>query len=539
MCRGEAARCDDGNACTTDACAVGLGCQHLTTACATPENPCLAARCDPSMGCATAPVQDGTPCGAVSCELANVCLGGSCRAVTPPEGFTCAPASACRGEGVCRSRRCVQPAERPLVPRWTTTASVGDLRFDGVTDDAGHWYWVECSPVLQPQHQPPGHQCVATSRTPEGLERFATPIPATGALQPAWPGTQLVTEGRFVFVTNETTLAAITTSTGALSWTSAVTTLPGPGLRSVRALAEDGRGQLWALVRVQALDSSRDALVRLDARTGQPRGEAVYDGQLRGVVLDGAGRLFCTRTSRDAMTGRDRSELLRLEPDGRESLRLTLPGNTAPALVTGDRLVLEDDSVRSAADGRELEPPEPGRWWPGRFSGVAEPSGARFRLAESQLDDLPPTIALTRTEQGTRRVVTTWTLEAASGLHLTAQGDALVVTAQRDSRSGTMRDTRLRQVHPRGVEVMSCALVDEVDLEPGGAEQPLQFEADVAFSGRWLAVRTVPFECPACAVGLWAPPRLAFYDLGPTAPGLASSGWVGPRGTPGGSRRSR
>ncbi|MCA3013919.1 MAG: tenascin-X, partial [Myxococcaceae bacterium] len=109
-CRGLPARCDDGSACTTDACAVGLGCQHVAATCVAPVNPCLAARCDPSSGCATTPVTDGTPCGAVGCEVANVCLAGACREVTPPDGFTCTQASPCRGEGVCRARRCVEPA---------------------------------------------------------------------------------------------------------------------------------------------------------------------------------------------------------------------------------------------------------------------------------------------------------------------------------------------------------------------------------------------------------------------------------------------
>ncbi|MDX2014595.1 MAG: hypothetical protein SFW67_30635 [Myxococcaceae bacterium] len=537
-CRGQAARCDDGNACTNDACAVGVGCQHVATMCEAPVNPCLAPVCDPARGCATTPVQDGTPCGAVSCELANVCLAGTCRAVTPPEGFTCAPESPCRGEGVCRARRCVQPEERALRPRWSYTSYVGDFRFDGVTDADGHWYWVECGVDPQRNTQP-GHRCVVVSRTREGLERFATEVRGPGVLHGTLSGTQVIADGHFLFVTNETTLAAVTTSTGAAAWTTTVTTLPTPGFRGIDALLEDGRGQVWAHLRAEESRVWREALVRLDARTGQVRGAVVHDAQLRGFVLDAAGRLFCARGSRDPMTGRERNELLRLEPDGRESLRLTLPDRLTPTVVTGDRLVFDDDSVRSTADGRELEAANPGTWWPARWGGVAEPSGSRFRLGEYQLDDRAPTIGLTRIERGTRTLAATWTLNVASELHLTARGDALVVTTQSDSRSAAMRDTRLRQVHARGLEVMSCPLVDDVDLEPGGAEQPLQLGPETAFTGRWLAVRTVPVECPVCAVDLWAPPRVVFYDLGPNAPGLAPAGWVSRRGVPSGGGRPR
>jgi hypothetical protein len=538
-CLGRAARCDDGNACTTDACAVGVGCQYAATTCEAPTNPCLAALCDAARGCTTAPVQDGTPCGAVSCELANVCLAGTCRAVTPPDGFTCAPESACRGEGGCRARRCVQPAERPLAPRWSYTSSNGDLRFDGVVDAAGHWYWVECGSDLQTTRGPPGHRCEAHSRTPEGLERFRTSVTGPGVLHGTVSGTQLIANGLFLFVTNETTIAAVSTATGALAWKMTLATLPTPGFRGISTLADDGLGQVWAVVRADQNRFSRTALVRLDVQTGAVRGESVHEGTVRGVVLDSAGRLFGTHAFEGGVTGMAYRALIRVERDGRETLRVALPNELAPVLVIGDEVVFEDDSVRSAIDGREVEPARADRWSPLPWGGVAPSAQARFRLARNQLDDLPPTIALTKVERGQRSLVSTFTLPIASELHLTASGDALFVTASSSGRGSGMTDTRLRQVHPRGPEVMNCPLVDEADLEPGGAEQPLQVGAVAAFSGRWLAVRTVPLECPVCADGLWTPPRVAFYDLGRTAPGLSASGWVNRRGTPGASLRPR
>ncbi len=55
---------------------------------------------------------------------------------------------------------------------------------------------------------------------------------------------------------------------------------------------------------------------------------------------------------------------------------------------------------------------------------------------------------------------------------------------------------------------MSCPLVDQRRLEPGGAELPLQVGGVVAFSGRLLAVRTAimkPNTPPADACAWWLP----------------------------------
>jgi hypothetical protein len=211
----------------------------------------------------------------------------------------------------------------------------------------------------------------------------------------------------------------------------------------------------------------------------------------------------------------------------------------APVLVTGERLVLEDDSVHSTLDGRELEPPMSGRWSPARWGGVAEPTGARFRLGLNMLDDRPEVITLSRTERGVRTEPVEWQLGLASELSLTASGDALVVTS--GSQADAEAETRVRQLDALGRERMSCPLVDEP--APGAASgAPLRLGPVTAYTGWQLAVANPRETCCQvcdCNARHWEPPRLVFYELGPSAPALATSGWVSRRGTPGGGSRAR
>lgn len=101
QCVGAPLACDDGSACTTDACDPSRGCLHDTVTCAASTNPCLASACDAQLGCVATPVIDGTTCGANDCQTANVCFSGQCVERAAPEGSVCAPATACRGEGRC------------------------------------------------------------------------------------------------------------------------------------------------------------------------------------------------------------------------------------------------------------------------------------------------------------------------------------------------------------------------------------------------------------------------------------------------------
>lgn len=75
-CRGRARSCDDGDACTTDACGPD-GCVHVPVRCES-DDPCQVARCDARLGCVSEPADDGASCGRSSCEVANVCIAGRC-----------------------------------------------------------------------------------------------------------------------------------------------------------------------------------------------------------------------------------------------------------------------------------------------------------------------------------------------------------------------------------------------------------------------------------------------------------------------------
>jgi hypothetical protein len=530
VCVGQAARCDDADACTTDACAIGRGCQHSATECASPANPCLAPTCDPLLGCGSAPVQDGTPCGAVSCELANICLAGACRAVVPPEGFTCAPESACRGEGVCHQRACVVPQETDLHPRWTYTSNDGDFRFEGVTDAQGNWYWVECGGPTKPST--PTYRCTAVSVTAEGFERFRTDVTSIGTPQGTSRHTQLLAGALFVFVADEATLAAIDTTTGAVVWNRPLTLTGTAQLTHVNQLAEDGHGTLWLAAQTDEPGRPQSVLARVGAATGVVQGATAVDGFLDLLLLDSGGAALVRRSW---LAGPPVGEALeRYEPDGSLAFSAPMGSDQGPAMVLGDRLVLLDDSVRSARDGSQLESPQAAAWDSRDWPGVAVSSSGRFRISRSTLDSLLDTIALDRVDNGVRSQLLTFPASDASDPQLTAGGDALFLTALGLWNVGA--ETRVHQVNRLGEELMSCRLTDDGGVNPAWPI-PLRAGGVMGFNGRWLSVLTTS-ECPTC--DLWAPPRVAFFDLGRnSSPGISSSGWVGPNGTPGGSFRAR
>lgn len=72
-----AASCDDGNACTLDACGADAGCVHLEQ----PVNvadPCQVYRCEPDAGVVSEPAEDGLQCGTQTCRNVHVCVNGTC-----------------------------------------------------------------------------------------------------------------------------------------------------------------------------------------------------------------------------------------------------------------------------------------------------------------------------------------------------------------------------------------------------------------------------------------------------------------------------
>jgi hypothetical protein len=128
MCvAGTALVCNDGNACTTDACVVGTGCTTTPIVC-DDTNPCTGDTCDPSVGCVATPLTgqscaDANLCdGQEFCNSAGMCVAGipltcddgnlctidSCDpatgcVATPNVGASCSDGNLCNGNETCNA----------------------------------------------------------------------------------------------------------------------------------------------------------------------------------------------------------------------------------------------------------------------------------------------------------------------------------------------------------------------------------------------------------------------------------------------------
>jgi hypothetical protein len=83
QCRVGAVACDDGDACTIDACASTGTCVHEARACPIADA-CMVSWCDAAAGCKSEPVEDGVLCGESTCLRSFVCIGGRCQARSRP-----------------------------------------------------------------------------------------------------------------------------------------------------------------------------------------------------------------------------------------------------------------------------------------------------------------------------------------------------------------------------------------------------------------------------------------------------------------------
>ncbi|MBM4343456.1 MAG: hypothetical protein FJ100_08775 [Deltaproteobacteria bacterium] len=128
---GDPLLCNDGNACTKDACQVGFGCvsQALDPSACDDQNPCTGDGCDPAVGCthgfASNLCSDGDPCtqgdackfgackgDSAQCDDANVCTDDACKSdangcVYLPNAATCSDGNACTVQDVCALGKCV------------------------------------------------------------------------------------------------------------------------------------------------------------------------------------------------------------------------------------------------------------------------------------------------------------------------------------------------------------------------------------------------------------------------------------------------
>ena len=142
QCVGVEASCDDGNACTADACSEREGCLHSPIALPPPpeDQPCLRAVCDAAEGLDWVTVEDGTPCGSWACGESRVCLSGACVARATPTGFC---KQACGEQTRCVDNACVT-SQGHVAPVWRYARPAGkSILFPGLLDGSGNLYWFE------------------------------------------------------------------------------------------------------------------------------------------------------------------------------------------------------------------------------------------------------------------------------------------------------------------------------------------------------------------------------------------------------------
>jgi hypothetical protein len=106
-CVGRSIECDDGIACTIDACDPGIGCapEPDHSACAD-QDPCTLDQCTAS-GCTNPFAEDGTICGdGVTCVTERVCAAHACVERPVEEGAACDDGNGCTVDDRCRGASC-------------------------------------------------------------------------------------------------------------------------------------------------------------------------------------------------------------------------------------------------------------------------------------------------------------------------------------------------------------------------------------------------------------------------------------------------
>lgn len=174
VCRGQMVSCDDGNACTSDACNPKQGCLHPPVQCAPPAGACEVAVCLPESGCAVVPAMDGTRCGENDCQNAHVCISGTCELRPAPEGSECGAPSTCRAAGRCVNEVCESAPAHIPAPRWRYTASSEMNIMRVAVDRAGNTYALVGTDVvyLEDGGAPPPYALWLSSFDRNGFPRF-------------------------------------------------------------------------------------------------------------------------------------------------------------------------------------------------------------------------------------------------------------------------------------------------------------------------------------------------------------------------------
>jgi len=127
--KGAALSCDDGDACTVDACDAATGCTHTAKSCPPPSDACTVATCDKTSGA----------CGFVakSCDDGNPCTADSCNAST---GCAHAPIAGCSFDaGAADTGTTPKDSGTTTIDSGTVTVDSGTTTTDSgtVTVDSG------------------------------------------------------------------------------------------------------------------------------------------------------------------------------------------------------------------------------------------------------------------------------------------------------------------------------------------------------------------------------------------------------------------
>ncbi|MBK7857138.1 MAG: hypothetical protein IPJ65_00685 [Archangiaceae bacterium] len=524
VCMGAAVSCDDGDLCTLDACEAVGGCAHFALTCPAPADPCQVARCDPALGCATAPAADGTSCGPSDCTTAHVCLSGACKVLPVPEGYACGNESPCQSKGRCVQGACSQAPAAPLVESWRRALGVG-ADFRGVTDPSGNLYWVECGGNIAVD------LCSLVSTTPSGVERFRKPAPGGSGLH-------LWSDGRVVVVSRNA-LSALSDATGAQLWSRALT-------QQVQSLVADRRGQLVMGTYLEGqTDGAPDRWVLswLDAATGALTRAQELNGPMSQPVLDAQDNVYLEVSGVEQPVGMalpldggqvpvhsgagPRVHVVSFSPTA--SLRFVAVNDPSdrPLSVFNGELLLESGSVLSTLDGhvithraRVLAPgplPSPlmSTGWRYRFDGLnCCPQCDCAEINHFTLQGWASGAAAPRWEINASFPY----VDETSQSLLLADGSALF--AARVSLS----TTALRSIDSSGAQRFACELSNDA----------LSHWSSVTSMSRggWVALEQL--DCPFCTHA--PPPVLRVF---PTGLDLASTGWTGLGGNPGRSGRPR
>lgn len=341
LCVGSPRTCEPPNACLVGVCYPEIGCEFIKhDDCEQPANPCREARCDPELGCVERNKEDYTPCGTMSCQEHNICMNGRCEKRTKVEdGYPCS--HACGPGGVCIGGKCERPEGDVLVTGWQLQ---GPSKQDFAIDAMGYLYWLACE----------GGICALTSHTPNGFERFRTPLLASGmsgAKGLLWVGDAAVVWGA-------TGLDAVE-GLGAVRWSRTVNEIleepppdpeeppPAPA-GEIFQVIDAGGGRLV----VRARWEGGEGLIGLAAASGATDWRLPIEGAATSAITaDGEGRIFVVDSSGATVM------LRAFDRKGKEDWAVELPSEARILASLPSRLLLAVDAgleVRNPITGNLL-----------------------------------------------------------------------------------------------------------------------------------------------------------------------------------------